>query len=273
MTQAHVLALPNFTQSFVIECDVSGVGVGAVLMQNGRPVAFLSKALKGRALHMSTYEKELFALVTAIQKWRPYLLGQSFIVKTDHQSLKFLLEQKVGTPFQQKWLTKLMGYSFRVEYKKGTENGAADALSRREGWDKDGTEDVAVDALPPREGWDQDGDVSISLLSIPTPTWLTEVREHHQTDEEMQDSLSKWNNNLLDSQKYALRDGLFFYKNRLMLGGNQHLKNQVFHYVHCDPMAGHSGFERTMRGAKRDFYWKGMKGDLKRFIRECSVCQ
>jgi len=121
MTQAPVLALPNFTQSFVIECDASGVGVGVVLMQNDRPVAFLSKALKGKALHMSTYENELFALVIAIQKWRPYLLGQSFIVKTDHQSLKFLLEQKVGTPFQQKWLTKLMGYSFRVEYKKGTE--------------------------------------------------------------------------------------------------------------------------------------------------------
>jgi hypothetical protein len=121
MTQAPVLALPNFTQSFVIECDASGVGVGVVLMQNDRPVAFLSKALKGKALHMSTYENELFALVIAIQKWRPYLLGQSFIVKTDQQSLKFLLEQKVGTPFQQKWLTKLMGYSFRVEYKKGTE--------------------------------------------------------------------------------------------------------------------------------------------------------
>jgi hypothetical protein len=56
MTQAPVIALPNFTQSFVIECDVSGVGVDVVLMQNGRPVAFLSKALKGRALHMSTYE-------------------------------------------------------------------------------------------------------------------------------------------------------------------------------------------------------------------------
>jgi hypothetical protein len=61
-------------------------------MQNKRPIAYISKALKGKALHMSTYEKELFALVTAIQKWRPYLLGQSFVVKTDQQSLKFLLE-------------------------------------------------------------------------------------------------------------------------------------------------------------------------------------
>lgn len=91
-------------------------------MQNSKPIAFLSKALKGRAIHMSTYEKELFALVIAIQKWRPYLLGQTFIVKTNQQSLMFLLKQKVGTPFQQKWLTKLLGCSFQMEYKKGTKN-------------------------------------------------------------------------------------------------------------------------------------------------------
>jgi len=99
VTQAPILALPNFAQPFLIECDASGIGIGAVLMEGNRPISFLSKALKGKALHMSTYQKELFALVTAIQKWRPYLLGQSFVVRTDQQSLKFLLEQKVGTPF------------------------------------------------------------------------------------------------------------------------------------------------------------------------------
>jgi hypothetical protein len=122
VTEAPVLALPNFAQPFVIECNASGLGIGAVLMHEGKPIAYLSKALKGMALLMSTYEKELFALVTAIQKWRPYLLGQSFVVKTNQQSLKFLLEQKVGTHFQQKWITKLLGYDFTVEYKKGVEN-------------------------------------------------------------------------------------------------------------------------------------------------------
>lgn len=61
-------------------------------MQEGQPIAFLSQTLKGQALFLSTYEKELLSLVTAVQKWRPYLLGQSFKVKTDQQSLKFLLE-------------------------------------------------------------------------------------------------------------------------------------------------------------------------------------
>jgi hypothetical protein len=124
-------------------------------MQSNRLIAFLSKALKGKALHISVYEKELFALVIAIQKWRPYLLGKPFVVRTDQQSLKFLLEQKVGTPFQQKWITKLLGYDFVVEYKKGAENRVADALSRKEGWDEDGT---------------------LFLLSIPTAEWLEELK-------------------------------------------------------------------------------------------------
>ena len=73
----------------------------------------------------------MLALATAVKKWRLYLLGRPFIVRTDHQSLKFLLEQRIATPAQQKWLAKLLGYAFIVEYKKGIENKVADALSRR----------------------------------------------------------------------------------------------------------------------------------------------
>jgi hypothetical protein len=236
VTKAPVLALPNFAQPFVIEYDASGLGIGAVLMQGGKPIAYLSKALKGRALVMSTYEKELFALVTAIQKWRPYLLGQSFVVKTDQQSLKFLLEHKVGTPFQQKWITKLLGYDFTVEYKKGVENRVADALSRKEGWAEE---------------------VALSLLSIPTPDWIDKLKEQYKIDEELKSLFKKWQSKTLNSAKYAVRDGLLFYKNRLYLGGCKVIKDQVLAFVHSDPMAGHSGYERTMQRAKRDFFLEG----------------
>ncbi|XP_042964611.1 uncharacterized protein LOC122298826 [Carya illinoinensis] len=87
-----VLRLPDFNKPFTIECDASGVGLGAVLMQEAQPIAFYSKALKGKALFLSTYEKELLALVSAVQKWRPYLLGHSFKIKTDQQALKFLVD-------------------------------------------------------------------------------------------------------------------------------------------------------------------------------------
>ena len=99
-------------------------------MQGGRPIAYMSKALSERHKLMTVYEKEMLAIVLAIQKWRPYLLGRHFKAMTDHHSLKFLLQQKITTPNQQKWMSKLLGYDFEVLYKKGTENSAADALSR-----------------------------------------------------------------------------------------------------------------------------------------------
>ena len=95
-----VLTLPDFSKPFIIECDALGVRIGAVLMQGQRPIAFHSQALKGKGLHLSTYEKEFLALVSAVKRWRLYLLGKPFIIKTDHQSLKFLSEQKIGTPAQ-----------------------------------------------------------------------------------------------------------------------------------------------------------------------------
>lgn len=126
-----VLALPKFSQPFQIECDALGKVIRAVLMQRGHPIAFYSQALKGRALSPSTYEKELLALVTAVQKWTPYLLGSLFSIKTDHQSLKFLLDQKIGTPMPKKWVSKLLGYDFIVEYESGRETLVADGLSKQ----------------------------------------------------------------------------------------------------------------------------------------------
>ena len=130
MSNSLVLSLPDFTKPFIIECDASGVGVGAVLMQEGRPLAFLNHALFEVKQSLSIYDKELFALVITVHKWRPYLLGSRFKVRTDHHSLKFILEQRVGTPSQQRLLAKLLGYDFDVEYRSDASNRVADALSR-----------------------------------------------------------------------------------------------------------------------------------------------
>ncbi|XP_026417103.1 uncharacterized protein LOC113312574 [Papaver somniferum] len=97
---------------------------------NSKPIAFLSKPLGPKALALSTYEKEFLSIVMAVQKWKYYLCSQQFIIYTDHQSLKYLMDQKLSTALQQKWLVKLMGFDYVIEYKKGLENQAIDALSR-----------------------------------------------------------------------------------------------------------------------------------------------
>lgn len=99
-------------------------------MQENHPICNISRALGPRHHGLSVYEKELLAVVHAVQTWNAYFAHNLFIIKTNQRSLKYLLEQKITTPFQHMWLSKLMGYTFEIQYKQGKENVAADALSR-----------------------------------------------------------------------------------------------------------------------------------------------
>ncbi|WVZ02924.1 hypothetical protein V8G54_023730 [Vigna mungo] len=130
ITSEPVLALPNFEVPFEIETDASGIGVGAVLIQNKHPIAYFSKKMSSLIQKQSAYVRELYAITEALAKFRHYLLGKRFIIRTNQQSLKSLLDQTLSTPEQQKWLHKFMGYDFEIKYKPGVQNTAADALSR-----------------------------------------------------------------------------------------------------------------------------------------------
>ena len=131
-------------------------------MQEQRPIAYFSTALKGKRLLLSTYEKELMPLVLAVKKWRPYLLGHHFVVRTNQRNLKFLWEQQIMTEPQQKWLLKLMGYDFPIEFKRGKNNMAANALSRN----------------------DTRGE--FNAVSSPLPQWLESIKVENQSHPELQ---------------------------------------------------------------------------------------
>lgn len=232
MTEAPVLALPDFFKPFIIECDAYGRGIRAVLMQEGRPIAHLSQALKGKTMNLSTYEKELLALVLLVQKWRPYLLGHRFLVRTDQQSFKFLLEQRIGTPNQQRWLSKLLGYDFRVEYRKGKENKAADALSRR------------IVEEDTRE-WATEG--TIWAPSTPTPTWISSVKAEYSSNPVLQRLKEKFEQGKLDITLYTSHDGMFFYKGQIYITEDSPLRQTILQQLHESPVEDHSGYHKALK--------------------------
>jgi hypothetical protein len=109
MKTTPVLALPDFTRQFIVETDVCDTGIGTVLMQDGHPLAFLSKSLSVQHRALSIYEKEFLALIMAMEHWRPYLQLGEFLIKTDHHSLTSLEEQTLQSPMQRKAMARLMG--------------------------------------------------------------------------------------------------------------------------------------------------------------------
>ncbi|XP_051149220.1 uncharacterized protein LOC127263941 [Andrographis paniculata] len=131
LTHAPILKLPNFELTFELECDASGVGIGAVLMQNRQPIAYFSEKLGGAALNYPTYDKELYALVRALQVWQHYLLPKEFVIHSDHESLKHIKTQAKLNKRHARWISFVDTFPYVIKYKKGKDNVVADALSRR----------------------------------------------------------------------------------------------------------------------------------------------
>jgi hypothetical protein len=118
-----------------------------------------------------------------------------------------------------------LGYDFVVEYKKGVENRVVDALSRKDGWKEE---------------------ITMSLLSIPTASWVDELKQQYLEDGELQQLMERWHKNDIDTRKFSLRDGLLLYKQKILLGSSPTIKGWVLLYVHSDPAAEHSSYDKTL---------------------------
>ena len=131
LTNAPLLDLPNFAKTFEVECDASGLGIGAILMKEGQPIAYFSEKLIGAALKYPTYDKELYALDQALETWQHYLWPKEFVIHTDHESLKHFKDQHKLNKRHACWMEFVETFPYVIHYKQGKENIVADALSQR----------------------------------------------------------------------------------------------------------------------------------------------
>lgn len=209
LTSGPVLQMPDFDKCFTVDCDASGVGFGAVLHQGARPLAFFSRPFAPRHMKLAAYERELIGLVQAVRHWRPYLWGRYFRVRTDHYSLKFLLDQRLSTVPQHQWLSKLFGFDFDVEYRPGRLNTVAVALSRRD------------DACP-SSALSSEGAASVHALSEPSFTLLEKIRNATSNTDAAQHLFQRLHEGTLEAP-WRLEDGLFLHGSRIFVPNHGNL--------------------------------------------------
>ncbi|CAL9231368.1 unnamed protein product [Arabidopsis halleri] len=247
MTSTPTLALPDFSTPFIIQTDASGEGIGAVLTQNGRPIAFMSRSLGAAKKNWSTYAREMLAIVVAVRTWRPYLLGRRFTIQTDQRSLRFLLEQRILTPEQQKWMSKLDGYDYAITYKPGVTNKVADALSRR-------SHSPCLNTICSQQAslWEE-----LRQLQ-PVDPYLLRVGKLADT---------------APGQPYSKRNGLVCFKNRVVIPPSSPIIRSLLQEYHDSLAGGHSGVLRTFKRLAQVFYWPAMHRTIREYVAACDVYQ
>ncbi|XP_058732695.1 uncharacterized protein LOC131604261 [Vicia villosa] len=248
MTNMPVLALPDFTKIFNIDTDASGIAIGAVLSQEGHPIAFFSKKLCPRMQAASVYVREMLAITESVKKWRQYLIGHKFHIYTDQKSLRDLLLQRIQTPEQQRWTAKLQGFDFEISYKPGKSNLVADALSRK--FDKE-------EAL-------------LLALSSPVPDLFRTLKKFYQTDRVGQQLLTLASQN---SEEYSISQGLLYFKKRVYVPDLENLRQQILTEYHHTPEGGHSGVKATLARLRASFCWPGVYLAVKNMVKHCTNCQ
>lgn len=251
MTLAPVLTLPDFNLPFILETDASGLAMGAVLMQKQHPIAFFSKPFCPRLQRASTYVRELHAITTAVRKWRQYLLGHSFVILTDHKSLKDLMSQVIQTPEQQVYLSKLLGYDYCIQYKAGNSNMVADALSR----------------IPDTQGG------QYFILSMPNFIFLDQLRQTMHADPDFQELSTAIQTNPQANVDYKVHDGLIFFQGKIWIPPTCTFKSSLLEEFHNTPLGGHMGINKTLSRLQSNFFWQGMRKDVQEFVAQCNICQ
>ena len=228
LCKSPVLALPNFAKPFTIETDASDVGVGAVLMQDGHPLAYFSKTLGPKSRGLSTYEKEYMVILLAVQTWRSYLQFQEFVILTDQKCLTQLFDQRLHTHWQQRVFSKLLGLQYRIVYRPSSTNRAADALSRQ-----------------------PNTSVVCSAVTTLVPNWVQSVISSYSEDAFAKDLLAKL---ALDSDvvpHYSLHAGVLRYRSRIWVGNDGDLQHRLISEFHTSSWGGHSGVPVTYMRLKQ----------------------
>lgn len=250
LVSAPILNCPNFDFPFIVQTDASGYGIGAVLTQrineNERVISYASRTLNKAERNYTTTERELLAVLFAVEKFRPYLEASKFKVITDHHSLVWLNNLKDPVGRLARWAVRLQQYDFEVVHRKASELVVPDLLSRAV------TEEI-------------------NLVTIDAPVvdpWYRQLKENIVSKPH---DYSRWKleNEMIFKQVYSPAAGTLEWK--LVIPKEKRLT--VLQECHDIPTSGHCGVFKTLYRAKQLYYWLGMRSDTSKYVQKCKFCQ
>eukprot|EP00253_Pinus_taeda_P017231 PITA_17231 len=252
LTTTPILSIADPNKDYVVCTDASKEGLGGVLMQDGRVIAYESRKLKEHEQKYSAYDLELAAVIHALKMWRHYLMGRKFLLHTDHHSLTNYFSQPTLNARQARWVDFLSGFDFDIKHLQGKENKVADALSRK------------IHNLY---------EVSFSGWESPFMEMIKEIAdqdtEYQQLKSQIQQSAEK------DSQQdYEVDDaGRIYFKKRLYVPNQHRIRNLIMDEFHISHYAGHPGYQKMITAIRKEYFWPGMKKSIVEYLARCLECQ
>ncbi|CAL1410109.1 unnamed protein product [Linum trigynum] len=267
LTSAPVLALPTSDGEYSIYSDASYQGLGCVLMQDKKVIAYASRQLRPHEVNYPTHDLELAAVVFALKLWRHYLYGETFTIFTDHKSHQHLTDQKELNMRQRRWMELLSDYDCTIKYHPGKANVVADALSRKR--ESPLLELVSLRAMNVELELEE---VTKLLATLKVRPMLQERIEEKQGEDT---ELGKYKKRVLEGKdtKFELVDGVLMYQGRLCVPDVDKLRKDILDEAHSAPYAMHPGATKMYRTLKEHFWWPGLKKDVAAHVYQCLECQ
>ena len=293
LTHSPVLAFPDFTKPFILDTDASDQGIGSVLSQmteNGeRVVAYGSRVLSKSERKYCVTRKELLAVVTYVKYFRHFLYGKPFLIRTDHSSLRWLLNMKNPEGQLARWLEVLSMYHMTIEHRPGTQHRNADAMSRRPckqcNFDPDWETSVATIAVSqavPKPQDDSASEVSIKELQkndvdiAKVKDWLERSVVPGGNDISAGGTMlrSLWSQRgmLVIVEDILYRNWRDANGSTLQAIVPMSERRNVLQYCHDHKTAGHLGVTKTLSKIRQSYYWPGLQRDVRQYIAGCDTC-
>ena len=262
LVEAPVLTQPTSGKEYTLYSDASGIGLGCVLMQNEKVVAYASRQLKSHEQTYPTHDLELAAVVFALKIWRHYLYGEKCRIYTDHKSLKYLLTQKELNLRQRRWLELFKDYDCIIDYHPGKANVVADALIRK-----------VMSALSFQHSeWRLADDGAILAQLKAQPVLKKMIIDAQKNDEEMQKKVQMVRDG--DKTGFSIKeDGSLYFQDRLCVSCDKELKKKLLFAAHNTVFTMHPGSNKMYQDLKQLYWWKGMKRDVTEYVSKCLTCQ